>query len=177
MSELVLRNRQRTRGVNTPLLRRIVRSLLTELPGVERYELCVHLVASPEMVRLNETFLCHAGSTDVITFNYSVAADFKGLPKKRIKPTPPGLGCDGNIHGEIFVCVDEAVLQGRRFRTNWQSELVRYVVHGVLHLRGFDDQLPAARSKMKREENRLLRELTRRFPLTKLASAHFARVA
>jgi ssRNA-specific RNase YbeY (16S rRNA maturation enzyme) len=48
---------------------------------------------------------------------------------------------------------------------------VRYVVHGVLHLRGFDDQRPSDRSKMKREENRLLRELTCRLPITQLAGA------
>ncbi len=171
-SLLVLRNRQRACRVNTPLVRRIVRSLLTDLIGVEGYELCVHLVATPEMVRVNETFLRHAGSTDVITFNYSVAADVRRLSNKRKKLEPPYVGCYERVHGEIFVCVDEAIRQARRFRTSWQSELVRYVVHGGLHLRGFDDQRAAARRKMKREENRLLRELTRRFSLTKLAGAH-----
>jgi rRNA maturation RNase YbeY len=175
MSELVLRNRQRAHRVNTPLLRRIVRSLLGDLIGVDRYELCVHLVGTSEMTSLNETFLHHAGSTDVITFDY-----------KRNEPTPDpsqegnsiscadrssplGRGKGWVLHGEIFVCVDEAIRQARRFRTSWQSELVRYVVHGVLHLRGFDDQRTAARSKMKREENHLLHLLAARFPLSRLA--------
>ena len=47
------------------------------------------------------------------------------------------------LHGEIFICVDEAVLQARKFRTSWQSEIVRYLVHGVLHLLGHDDSRPA----------------------------------
>ena len=72
------------------------------------------------------------------------------------------------IHGEIFICVDEAVLQARQFSTSWQSEVIRYLVHGVLHLLGFDDSSAGARRKMKREENRRLREMTRRFPLSKL---------
>jgi probable rRNA maturation factor len=169
MSELVLRNRQRVRRVNTRLLRHIVRSLLSDLIGVEDFELCVHLVATPEMVRLNETFMRHAGPTDVITFDYTVGqasrlSPFSRLPKVRDKRD----ACP-TLHGEIFICMDEAVRQARRFRTRWQSELVRYVVHGVLHLRGFDDQRPPDRSKMKREENRLLRELTCRFPITQLA--------
>ena len=169
MSELVLRNHQRVRRVNTALLRRLVRSLLHELIGGEDYELCVHLVAAPEMVRLNETFLRHAGSTDVIAFDYSAAADV-GRPSKMAKGSVlPYVGCHGMLHGEIFVCVDEAVRQARRFRTSWQSELVRYVVHGVLHLRGFKDHRTAVRRKMKREENRLLRALARRFTLTALA--------
>jgi ssRNA-specific RNase YbeY (16S rRNA maturation enzyme) len=64
--------------------------------------------------------------------------------------------------------MDEAVSQGRKFGVSWQSETVRYVVHGILHLLGHDDLRVAARCKMKCEENRLLRVITRRFPLSKL---------
>jgi ssRNA-specific RNase YbeY (16S rRNA maturation enzyme) len=46
--------------------------------------------------------------------------------------------------------------------------VVRYVVHGILHLMGYDDLQPLARKKMKREEGRLVRELSRRFALSKL---------
>ena len=73
------------------------------------------------------------------------------------------------IHGEIFICVDEAVLQARKFGTSWQSEIVRYIVHGVLHLLGFDDSSAGARHKMKREENRRLGGLSRRFTLAQLS--------
>jgi ssRNA-specific RNase YbeY (16S rRNA maturation enzyme) len=44
-------------------------------------------------------------------------------------------------------------------------------VHGVLHLRGFDDLQSAKRRRMKREENRLHRVLAARFPLNRLALA------
>ena len=54
----------------------------------------------------------------------------------RTGETPVLLCCTG----KSFVCLDEAVRQARRFHTTWQSELVRYVVHGVLHLLGYDDQ-------------------------------------
>jgi len=73
------------------------------------------------------------------------------------------------LHGEIFICIGDALAQARRFRTTWQSELVRYLVHGVLHLRGYDDRQPNRRRAMKREEDRLVRELARLFPLSKLA--------
>ena len=110
MSQLVLRNQQRVRHVNLRLLRRVVEAALTHLVGLERYDLGIHLVASAEMTRLNETFLKHAGSTDVITFSYSKSATA--------------------LHGEIIICVDEAISQSRRFRTTWQSELVRYPREG-----------------------------------------------
>jgi len=52
---------------------------------------------------------------------------------------------------------------------NWQSEVVRYIVHGVLHLLGHDDLRADLRRKMKREENRLVRLLARRFALAQLS--------
>jgi len=104
---------------------------------------------------LNEMFLQHEGSTDVITFDH-------------VEPGTRNVECETGLHGELFICVDEAVWQARRFRTTWQSEVVRYIVHGVLHLRGFDDRRVTERRRMKREEGRLLRWLTARFPLSHL---------
>ena len=163
MTELVLRNRQGTRFVNSPLLRRITRVLLADLLALERYELALHLVAAPEMARVNQRFLDHAGSTDVITFDYTEEpspASSHGLSAPAMK-----------LHGEIFICIDDAVKQARQFRTTWQSELVRYLIHGVLHAVGYDDLTPSKRRVMKREENRLLRMLSRKFSFRHLANA------
>jgi rRNA maturation RNase YbeY len=64
--------------------------------------------------------------------------------------------------------VDEAVASAPRFRATWQKELARYVVHGILHLRGYEDGRSAARRTMKKEENRLLKALSRRMDWGKL---------
>ncbi|HWC60478.1 MAG TPA: rRNA maturation RNase YbeY, partial [Verrucomicrobiae bacterium] len=106
--------------------------------------------------RINQTFLNHEGSTDVITFDYAEPATRNPQPATR------------SLHGELFICIDDAMAQAKKFRTSWQSELTRYVIHGVLHLRGFDDIRAADRRKMKREENRLLEEMARLFPLKEL---------
>ena len=112
------------------------------------------------MTRLNETFLRHKGSTDVITFDYAEQVD----QASRLSSPRPQLALPGQarrlsclLHGEIFVCLDEAVSQARRFHTTWQSELVRYVVHGVLHLLGYDDRDSRARRRMKAAEDALVR--------------------
>ncbi len=142
---LTIRNRQRTRPVNVGQFRQITRMLLDEILEQNSYDLGVYFVAAPEMTRLNETFLQHEGSTDVITFSYAEASEAT------------------SIHGEIFICVDEALLMAKSFKTSWHAEILRYLVHGVLHLLGHDDHNAADRRKMKREENRLLRRLLRRF--------------
>jgi rRNA maturation RNase YbeY len=151
MSVLRFFNRQRAVSLKRTLLRRVARSLLEECLGRQDYQLGVHLIGAIEMARLNQTFLGHEGSTDVITFDHQAQA------------------AAGQLYGEIFISMEDAVIQARRFRVAWPSEVTRYLVHGVLHLEGFDDTELAARRAMKRRENRLLKELSTRFDLTKMA--------
>jgi probable rRNA maturation factor len=154
---ILIANRQRTKKINTRLLRKIVLELFRELK-ISGAELGINLIAVPEMTVVNETFLQHAGPTDVITFSYA-------------NPESGILNSESQLHGELFVCVDEAVSQAKYFKASWQTEIVRYVVHGVLHLLGHDDLKPALRRKMKREENRLVRLLAKRFSLAQRSGA------
>jgi probable rRNA maturation factor len=169
---LALSNRQRLRRVDLRWLRRIAQAALGDLWPDGAYDLAVHIAGAPEITRLNETFLKHAGSTDVITFDYVESAGqvsrlsphAADIPAETDRPaTRPTL-----LHGEIFVCLDEAVSQARRFHTTWQSELVRYVVHGLLHLLGYDDQTSQARRQMKRAEDALVHDLAQRFNFLRL---------
>jgi probable rRNA maturation factor len=138
---------QTGRTMDLRLLEKITAAALDELK-IKEAELGIVLVDLGKMAYMNQKFLGHAGLTDVITFDYS---------EKREQ-----------LHGEVFVCLRIAERQAKEFETSWQSEIVRYVVHGILHLIGHDDLNPAARRKMKREEGRLVRELSRRFALSKL---------
>ena len=138
---LILRNHQRVLRVNLPLLRQITRVLLQDHVERDYFELGIHLVSESDMIRLNETFLRHRGSTDVITFDYAE-------PPQR-----------SPLSGEIFICVEQAIAQSRRFHTTWQSELIRYLVHGLLHLCGYDDTTPRGFRAMHRMEDRLLTQL------------------
>lgn len=154
---LYLRNRQRGRKIDTRFFRRTIRSLLEEDLEIQAFELGIFLVGEASIARLNREHLGHEGATDVITFDYSDAS------------SPDWLG------GDIFVCVPVAIQQAARFRVPWQQELARYVVHGILHLRGHDDHDPVARGRMKKEENRLVRRLSRRVRLEKISEERVAR--
>jgi probable rRNA maturation factor len=150
---LVIANRQRVKKINTRLLKQIVGELFAELKITEA-ELGINLVATREMTLVNETFLQHTGSTDVITFDHA--------EKKKAKP-------QHSIHGELFVCVNVAMTQAKEFQTSWQAEVVRYIVHGVLHLLGYDDLKPDLRREMKRAENRLVQLLAKKFSFAQLS--------
>jgi probable rRNA maturation factor len=148
---LCFRNRQRVCPIDLRLFRRIVRHALDHHFKPETYELCFHFVEAKEMARVNEEFLDHIGPTDVITFDHR--ADRHGL------------------HGEIFICPEVAVSQAKEFRTSWQEEIVRYAVHGLLHLQGHDDLAVGPRKKMKHEEERIVKELGKQFALARLQRA------
>jgi len=152
---IVIANRQRTKKINPRLLKQIVEGLFAELEITEA-EFGINLVGAREMALVNETFLQHEDSTDVITFDHAEKRKAESGKRKV-------------IHGELFICVDDAIKQAKEFKTNWQSEVVRYIVHGMLHLLGYDDLKPHLRRKMKREENRLVRLLAKRFSLAQLA--------
>jgi probable rRNA maturation factor len=145
---LTIVNRQRARKINVRRLKEITAALLAELAGPAAV-LEINLVGPVQMARVNTGFLQHEGPTDVITFDY------------REKP-----GAD--LHSELFICPAVAQTQAREFGTDWRSELVRYVIHGLLHLQGYDDHAPADRRRMKLAEGRWLRTISRRFPLSKL---------
>jgi len=152
---LVILNRQRTRKIDTRLMRHLLLAVLEKL-SVTEADLGLSLVSPREMARINWDFLQHTGSTDVITFDHT-------------EPDQPQPKNGIVLHGELFICVADAIRQAREFGTNWQSELVRYAVHGVLHLLGYDDLEPDLRRTMKREENRLVRWLEKSFLLAELS--------
>ena len=149
---LLIRNQQRCRGIDARYLRRVVLHLLLEELAAEKFELGIHLVGEAAMIRANEGYLQHAGCTDVITFDHSM---------------PGQISC---LQGDLLVCVPEAVRQAKRFRVTWQKEVVRYIVHGMLHLCGHDDHSASDRRAMKGIENRILGHLVQQFDLNRVSA-------
>jgi probable rRNA maturation factor len=185
---LTLTNRQRDRKINARLLKEIAGALLAELGGPAA-TLEIALVSPARMAKVNQAFLGHEGPTDVITFDYreeeAIQMPGEGVHHsshakpgarpartlKRPEGRAPGIkreDAGAAWSGELFICPAVAVAQAREFGTDWRSELVRYVIHGLLHLQGHDDQEPAARRRMKRAEGRWLKLISRRFALSKL---------
>ena len=88
----------------------------------------VLLVSDRRISGLHRQFLSKSGPTDVITFE----------------------------HGEIFISAETARRHARQFGSSLLRELQLYVVHGLLHLHGFDDQNKVDARKMKETQQRIL---------------------
>ena len=155
-TELALRNRHPHEPIDGRQLRRLALAALREpviAPGDAAarggHELSILIVDGQAMTALNRRWLGHEGSTDVITFAYP--------------PPPGGPEPSGALRGDLVISLDDAARQARRFRTTREAELARCLVHGLLHLRGYRDATPPARRRMKLAEDRVLRNLARRF--------------
>ncbi len=85
---------------------------------------------------LNRTYLAHDYLTDVLSF-------------------PLG-ETDDAIDGEVYVDLDTATERHEAFAGSFEDEARRYVVHGLLHLMGYNDATPAEKHAMRRLEDRYL---------------------
>lgn len=128
-------NRQRFQKLNLTSIYHACHGILMDL-GVS-CELGVAFVGTRMMASANQRYLQHGGSTDVITFNYGSTPD-----------------C---LRGDILISVPDAWRQALEFQTTGEAELLRYLIHGMLHLQGFDDLSPGDRRRMKARENHLVR--------------------
>ena len=88
--------------------------------------------------KLNEEFLHHDNYTDIITF------DLSNSPKKVGQST---------ITGEIFISVERIKENAKLFKTTFQDELHRVIIHGVLHLCGYKDKTKRGKAKMREKED------------------------
>lgn len=99
-------------------------------------ELSLVFLTDTALAQLHADFLADPTTTDVITFEGAPAA---------------------GVAGEICVSVDTAARYAREHGRDFATELTLYLVHGWLHLAGYDDLVPAKKRVMRRAEARAMR--------------------
>ena len=67
------------------------------------------------------------------------------------------------MEGEIYISLERAIEHSRKFNVSIANEVCRLIIHGCLHLAGFDDREETSRKKMKSLEDRLTDEADRSF--------------
>ena len=88
-----------------------------------------------KILEVNRQYLQHDYYTDIITFDYSE---------------------DGVVSGDLFISLDTVRSNAAAQGTDYDEELHRVIIHGVLHLCGIDDKGPGQREVMEAAENRAL---------------------
>jgi rRNA maturation RNase YbeY len=91
------------------------------------------------ILEVNKQYLNHDYFTDIITFDYS---------EGRV------------ISGDIFISLDTVMTNSIEFGVSFENELLRIIIHGVLHLCGQDDKTPELRLEMSKKENLALEKYT-----------------
>jgi metalloprotein, YbeY/UPF0054 family len=91
-------------------------------------EISILIVSDRQMAALHKNFMNEPGPTDVITFQ----------------------------HGEIFISWEMARRNAQQFGNSFENELRLYIVHGLLHLHGFDDRDPENARKMENIQRKIL---------------------
>lgn len=91
-----------------------------------------------KILEVNRQYLQHDYYTDIITFDY----------------------CEGDrLGGDLFISLDTVASNAKEYAKEYEDELHRVVIHGILHLCGINDKGPGEREIMEAEEDKALRLL------------------
>jgi rRNA maturation RNase YbeY len=106
--------------------------------SVDLLELVV--VDEAGIVDVNNRFLNRTYVTDIISFSYNEELD-------------------APVEGTLFVCAQRVKEQAAEFKSSQETEFMRVFFHGLLHLKGMNDDTPELKEAMHKAENELLVKL------------------
>ena len=111
-------------------------------------EVAITIVDEPAMAELNRTHMDKDGATDVLSFPLETLTP--GSPPKRLDDGPP------IALGDIFICPSVVARNAERDEVAFEDEMALMVVHGLLHLLGYDHVVDAEAEHMEDRERMVL---------------------
>lgn len=133
---------------NEKFLKKIAGNVL-EKEYKKEFELSIALIGKGRMRKLNKKYLRKNRVTDVLAF--PEPTDFLGKTEKI-----QGV----NILGEIVICLCEVKKNAKKFNLPFEKELSRVLIHGILHLLGYDhEKSPREAKRMEEKEDYYLEQL------------------
>ncbi len=131
---------QRDLSLSQDSVKTVVKNLLEYL-AVTTDEISIWFVDESEICTLHKTYFDDSSPTDCITFPID----------------PPHLASsDFHYLGEVFICPKVAIDQAKNFHSDPYTEISLYVIHGILHLLGYDDRDQADREQMEEKQKTCL---------------------
>ena len=123
---------------NTPFVLKSteeIRKLLLHVALQEGYVLSqfyFHFVSPEEITRINKNHLSHDYATDIITFDYST---------------------DKELKAEAYICPEEVHSNAKKYSQTTENEMIRVLIHALLHVCGHDDKADESKLKMRNKED------------------------
>jgi len=133
---IAITNRQTTLPLDRRRTRQTILAVLRGA-GISEARISVAIVDDSAIARLHQQFLDDPSPTDVLSFLLERS--------------------ERCLEGEVVVSAETAIKNAPRYGSTPEDELLRYVIHGTLHLAGHDDTTPRKRAAMRRLERKYLR--------------------
>jgi len=128
-----LKNQQRAKSLNLRRIRKDLSGALSLL-GCEEAELSILFVGSAKMKQLNTLYRGIPKETDVLSFPMHEEISFYSRAGRSTPYDSP------LVLGDIVISVPKTIRQSREYETSFQDELRRLLIHGLLHLLGYDHE-------------------------------------
>ena len=136
-------NHHKSYKPNERLLKKIASHILNFCKPSKKIELEIIFLDDKEIKALNKKYKKEDHPTDVLSFDLDAA-------------------------GEIFISLDRALENSRIFGTKFEDEVALYVIHGILHLSGYDDETPRDKRRMSEKQDEILKYLWKKENLSKV---------
>jgi len=141
--QITVKNKQKDVPISIPQIKKIISTVIS-FEGQTADEVSVTFISDKEMCRMHADYFDDPSSTDCISFPMDDSMDVVGL----------------RCLGDVFVCPATALAYtAMHSESNPKEEVILYVIHGLLHLMGYDDIDSKDRAKMRRAEKRHLNHL------------------
>jgi len=130
---------------NDPIIKKLlVHSIISKIKkklSLKIKSLEISFVSQETIRKVNNEYLSHDYSTDIITFDYSNERNI--------------------LDGEILISLKDAEDNSKKYQVTFDNELLRLIIHGILHLVGYDDIIIPKRKIMKKIEDTITDNLSK----------------
>jgi rRNA maturation RNase YbeY len=114
-----------------------VANLIFEEYNIKDAKIRIVFIYDNEIKEINNRFLHHNSPTDVLSFNFE----------------------EENLEGEIYISIETAEQQAKEYKVSLTNELLRLLIHGILHLLGYEDNTIKKRKIMHNLEDKYLQKI------------------
>jgi rRNA maturation RNase YbeY len=141
-SQILIKNLNPT--IKPPFSRKSIVKIINKVMNGEDcdlYYININLITNREIRKINKKFLNHDYYTDVITFPYE--------------------NCSSEIEGEIFISLNEVKRNSLFYKESFLDEFKRVLIHGCLHLTGYNDKTNRQKELIREKENFYMSKMKR----------------